>query len=300
MEAFRNRGNQSFFIMAHVAALTHDMLNYVGYADRPFYRFVQRMFESNLQENTVIMFYSDHAIRFGPSLLTQSHFYEERLPFFYIYIPDSLVLEGRNASELRDIVRANQHRLSSHFDLHATMLHLLSGQVPGSEPYGRTLLEPLPLNRTCHSAGIPPDSCLCNSHQEISLTNEITEYSLAVVRHINQAMTLHRNHCIPLDLSSTERAFRSFNSQLNETYCEVHFTTEPNGGRYKATVRLDEQNQVLSVEHITRTNRYGEQSHCVQNQRDLVQFCLCRDMFHMPSPHTSWWNIFSDSISSLF
>ena len=125
LKAFKARGNQSHFTFSHLSVLSHQQLHLVAYQDRPFHNFLERLFRGGHHENSLIILYSDHALRFGSGLNTTANLYEQRLPFFYIRVPDSLSLGGLNASQLREVVRANQHRLTSHLDVHATMMHVL-------------------------------------------------------------------------------------------------------------------------------------------------------------------------------
>lgn len=87
---------------------------------------LSKLFHEGLNKNTVIIVLSDHGIRFGKLRNTKSGFYEERLPFLRVYIPDQMG-PGWNPSRLRKVLKDNEHRLTSHFDLHATLMHLANG-----------------------------------------------------------------------------------------------------------------------------------------------------------------------------
>src|SRR5690606_25672434 len=100
-----------------------------GYVDRPFKNFLSELFLRGHHENSLIILYSDHAMRFGPEIKTTANLYEQRLLFFYMRVPDSLSLDGLDKTQLRNVVRDNQHRLTSHLDVHATLMHLLNGRV---------------------------------------------------------------------------------------------------------------------------------------------------------------------------
>ena len=96
-QAIRLRSNSAHFTLAHMSTLTHNFFNHAGYADRPFSSFLERLFKNGHNQNSVIMVYSDHALRFGSSVNTTANVHEQRLPLFYMYIPDSLELDGLNA-----------------------------------------------------------------------------------------------------------------------------------------------------------------------------------------------------------
>ena len=86
--------NQPLFAHTHLSTLTHDWFNHAGYADAPYHAFLSKLFAEGHHKNSVILLYADHSLRFGPVLNTTSSVYENRLPFFYIYVPDSLSLDG--------------------------------------------------------------------------------------------------------------------------------------------------------------------------------------------------------------
>src|SRR5690606_10244477 len=128
--------------------------------------------------------------------------------------------------------------LTSHFDLHATMMHLLTGQTRSySRPYGKSLLEEIPEDRTCDMAGILPQYCLCNSFQPIKVTSEVNKTSALAVDHINSMLALQAgNSCVPLTLQETHRAYSAASRDRNEIYQIVKFATAPNDGFFEAMV----------------------------------------------------------------
>ena len=190
------------------------------------------------------------------------------------------------ADQLRAIVRTNQHRLTSHLDMHATMMHILtntSTQKDEDDLPGRSFFTPIPSNRTCVSAGILPQYCLCNGYEPVvALTKEMQVQSSKVVLHINQLMAAHGNYCVPLEPGAIYRAFDSGLYNLTgETafrYRLLHFATRPNGAIFEAILRLNSTSQqIINIENISRLTLYGAESNCVADKLDIVQFCLCWD-----------------------
>ena len=268
--------------MAHLSTLTHDYFNSAGYADKPFSSFLQKLFSGGYYKNSLIILYSDHGLRFGSATNTTASIHEQRLPFIYIYVPDTLSLNGLNSDQLRSMVKTNQNRLTSHFDLYATMLNVLYGKSPENDPYGKSLFEEIPPNRTCQEAGIKRQYCLCNSYNPIPVSKEVVETSQKVLDYVNSLMASYGNHCIPLTLNSTYRAFDSYYSKLNETYRIVHFKTDPNNALLEGMVQMDSKNMksVFKIENVSRLSRYGEQSDCISKQYfDIGPFCYCWDKY---------------------
>ena len=116
---------------------------------------------------TAILIVSDHGIHYGKYYdNARAGAAEHALPLFYALMPRR-TLAAHPAIEAA--LCANTRRLVSPFDVHATLLHLLSHPEPpalpdwsrvnhfGVEP--RSLLEEVPAARTCSQAGIPDGSC---------------------------------------------------------------------------------------------------------------------------------------------
>ena len=78
--------------------------------------------------------------------------------------------ERRSRAEIERALCVNTRRLVSPFDVHATLLHLLSYPAPPKLPdwstvsspmRPRSLLVEVPAARRCDEAGIPGDACPC-------------------------------------------------------------------------------------------------------------------------------------------
>ena len=115
-----NARKQKYFAFHFMARLTHDILNNVGYFDPIIDRLFGQLFRENLLTNTVIVFFSDHGLRFGDIRQTLSGKYEERLPFMHIYVPQRY--RSRNLT-------VNEHRLTTPFDIHSTLKHIIEGLI---------------------------------------------------------------------------------------------------------------------------------------------------------------------------
>ena len=102
--------------------MTHDWLNGAHYMDVPYHNLFTKLFEENLVENTLILFFSDHGLRLGPIRMTRMGEVENRLPFMFIHLP-------KKYSDLdqTEILRQNQYKLTTAFDIHATLVSLLKG-----------------------------------------------------------------------------------------------------------------------------------------------------------------------------
>ena len=335
-----------------MADLTHNIYWNAANADLPLYRLLSEIFRHNLQRNTLIVVFSDHGIRFGSIRQTRSGQIEERMPFIYLYVPDELNLMNDNdnhqnnqAEQLRRILRHNSHRLTCHFDLHATLKHIIDGKAPGpkalnvndGEPYGRSLFTIIPANRTCEQAGISENWCLCSQYgsygndNNLELSKIIVKRLLAefIVWKINRLLLntnddlddLHRSSnslsakCAPLVLDRLEHlAIRTEPKPEDDNdVFTIQIRTQPGGGLFDATVRLNVTavgiaQQLMIGDHkkniniiniirsilfqqtpkiiklmgdISRLNKYGHQSDCIDENDDDVdsireKYCFCK------------------------
>jgi hypothetical protein len=67
---------------------------------------------------------------------------------------------------VRDALRYNSQQIVSPYDVYATLRHLTEpGRGGGVEdpldPFGKSLMKPLPRGRGCREAGVPPQRCQC-------------------------------------------------------------------------------------------------------------------------------------------
>jgi glucan phosphoethanolaminetransferase (alkaline phosphatase superfamily) len=104
-----------------MARLTHDDLNKAGFADPIIAKLFTKFFNQNLLSNTILIFFSDHGLRFGSIRETLIGKVEERLPFMHLYIPE----KWRN--KYNNNLAINQNRLTTPFDIHATLMHIVRG-----------------------------------------------------------------------------------------------------------------------------------------------------------------------------
>ncbi|KAL1522389.1 hypothetical protein AB1Y20_017379 [Prymnesium parvum] len=121
-------------------------------------------------EDTAILLLSDHGIHYGRFFEgSPSGNLEHALPLFYAILPQRLLDDH---PDMEAALCANQQRLVSPFDVHATLLHILSypaspklpkWPLDGLQVQPRSLLSEIPAKRTCEQAGIPLDICPCTS-----------------------------------------------------------------------------------------------------------------------------------------
>ncbi len=118
--------------------------------------------------NTAVLLLSDHGIHYGKYYdRAKAGPSEHAMPVFYALFPRAHLARHPRISRALCV---NQRRLVSPFDVHATLLHMLSYPEPPALPdwsghsspmRPRSLLSIVPRDRTCAEAGVPPEACPC-------------------------------------------------------------------------------------------------------------------------------------------
>ncbi|ROT82753.1 hypothetical protein C7M84_024085 [Penaeus vannamei] len=243
-------------------------------ADTPSLRYLKEFRDRGFNQNTVLFFISDHGLRWGAFRSTYAGMLEERMPFLFAVFPPWF------KEEYPDVwrnMKKNTKRLTSTFDLHATLFDILNRAYANmtrtySGAHGISLFREVPLNRTCEDASIPEHYCACEHSVDADPRDpklkEVAEFS---VSKLNSGLKKFPQ-CVQLELdevisgrtgsarnSTTPKGLKTIIS----TYM-VTFQTKPGGARLEATVREHDGTFEL-VADVSRTNKYGDQSHCVKD-----------------------------------
>ncbi|KAL3203428.1 hypothetical protein MRX96_011967 [Rhipicephalus microplus] len=161
-----------FFSYTWIIDIAHNLLNSAGYADEPFRRHLETLLTSGTLNHTVLVLLSDHGMRFGENRATYIGKFEDRQPFAFIVFPPWFLQKNPEAAQS---LRTNQHRLTTPFDIHATLVELLdypNAQQPNST-YGLSLLHHIPDTRTCANASIARHWCVCDARADANVTGDV-------------------------------------------------------------------------------------------------------------------------------
>ena len=208
---------------------------------------------SRRYNSSILILFSDHGARFGPVMQTELGGYESRLPFFYVALPPWY--EKRYPQRMTNL-RVNSRRLTTFFDVHATLRDLLvdagasRADLPRFPNPGVSLFQPVPQNRSCDAAGIAPHWCVCRSRQPLPLSITIlVRFANATVEHINKVLLRRvRPKCAVLRLDRVTSAFLTVSetggtvkdtSYRLEAFDEIslRIVTVPGEAEFEATVR---------------------------------------------------------------
>ncbi|KAH9377060.1 hypothetical protein HPB48_011033 [Haemaphysalis longicornis] len=277
----RMMGDRPFFSYTWISEITHDSLNSAGYADAPFRRHLQSLRESGVLNRTILVFLSDHGLRFGDVRATYIGKFEDRQPFAFLAFPPWFLSANPEAERS---LRVNQQRLTTHFDVHAMLVELLDYprlKKPNTT-YGLSLLHEVPGTRTCAEASIGPQWCTCSARANDTVSEKFAA-SLAeqLLQNINekvshkprwcsQYMLLQMMDVTVLQPTVAERA-------TNTTHYWVTIKLSPGEAVFEGTVRAQGDNMTV-LKEISRCNWYSDSSYCLPYTW-LGKYCYCRRTF---------------------
>ncbi|XP_037927725.1 uncharacterized protein LOC119662137 isoform X2 [Teleopsis dalmanni] len=287
--------NDPFFGLFWTNTFSHNAISDPSSMDGKVVEYLEKFSSLGTLQNTIIIFFSDHGMRFGPTRKTLSGHLEERLPFLFLWLPQHL---KQKHPEFVNALSVNKNRLTNPYDLHMTLKNVLSmsGRVDNKEllspaedcPRCQSLLAPVPHNRSCDEIAIEDHWCTCIPYQSIYKNSKtVLKLAKSTVSYINNYVSSFRNGsfasmCLPLKFGNVENAYRaqqgaSFDSgnSSEETY-RIIFYTKPNKALFEATVRYNPYTEHFAVTgEISRLNSYSSDSECVEDG-GAKKYCSCR------------------------
>ncbi|XP_028403231.1 uncharacterized protein LOC114525964 [Dendronephthya gigantea] len=289
------------FGLAFLAQISHSNMNTLRPAEEFVLNFFKSIKEKGYLNDTILITFSDHGMRFGDARATMQSRLEERLPFLSITLPKRIRQEF---PRLEEVLRENTQKLLSPFDIHATLHHILSYPKPTnrSEKVGLSLFQEIPKDRSCTSCGIPEHYCPCVQLQKVPTAHvHVQKAAEGLVAHINAILKrdkLASRMCSTLKLSEIRSAYQNLNhpklvrfigskdihgriprfrNDTGDYECNYQLLvrTVPGGGLFEATVQLLDGKFQYGKE-ISRINKYGDQPRCIAEKRPyLRKFCYC-------------------------
>ncbi|XP_064541698.1 uncharacterized protein LOC135430824 [Drosophila montana] len=280
LEFTRRYRNDSFFGFFWTNTHSHgNSISRTSAMDRYMRTFWKRMFEQGTMEQTIVFFLSDHGLLDGSTRRTPLGWLEERLPFLYIWLPPHL---RQSHPEFVEALSLNRQRLTSPFDVFVTLKHILRLASPNDLahlvgdavdcPSCQSLLQPVPLGRTCADAGIPEHWCTCRSYHIYSRYTS-ADYLMAqlMVQHINALFEKYGDGkyaglCKPLTLMNITRASIARLNNADNPRISIHriqIQVEPTKSIFEATLSHNTSSQNMVISGFSRLDEqkpfcYGE------------------------------------------
>ncbi|EDW81497.2 uncharacterized protein Dwil_GK12100 [Drosophila willistoni] len=244
-------------------------------------------------EQSIMIFLSDHGSRYGKILGFESGFLEERLPAMFIYLPPWF---RAHYPEFTKALQLNQNRLTSNFDLHNTLKHIIElGGTPDGPalprsndcPKCHSLFYTHDPERTCDDAGIPEHFCTCVPYKRLKgkwasriapkVIDRINEYlERRNLSEICSTLTLSYIHRTEIKIELEEN-FHDEMSTKDVAIYRTKFKVRPNGADFYATVTFNNvtENVDVDVETISRTTSYERDATCVSDKMAKL-YCICK------------------------
>lgn len=277
--------------------LSHNYVNFIKLADNDLLDMMTFLKEEGFLKNSFLFFISDHGSRLDKIRNSPVGRIEERLPMMSIVVPDELKVQYPH---LEHNLKTNVDRLTCPFDLHETLVDILhetfqeTKESPNVLERGISLFRSIPKDRSCADAGIDEHNCMCYSSVEVNVTQPIvTKLSSYIMGVINKLTS--KEKCAVLSVKNVLSAKR-INSQLGydannqnkkpllymfyrpkddvrERY-QLLLQASPSDALFEVTVEQQGMSHFSILGTISRTNMYGNQSHCV-TESELKKLCYC-------------------------
>ncbi|XP_073815816.1 uncharacterized protein [Musca autumnalis] len=279
-------------------SFSHNAYYTAATMDSRMKQYFEEMERDGLFEENVVVFFSDHGCRWGPLLDLPEGFLEERLPMFFISLPKWF---KQKYPEFSRNLQVNQRRLTSPFDIHMTLQHLLqlatAGEHTPQKPLdcstAHSLFQEIPEYRDCVAACVPETWCTCLPY----LTKSPSD---AMVKNVTKLVLVEMNKwlasknlsslCSELSLHKISHAFlrdhdpamlsSAFASADINTY-RIEFSTYPKTNpvtQFSATVDYNVRSEKISinVEDIARHSKYEKTAKCVDD-KEAKKYCICKN-----------------------
>lgn len=291
--------DQPWWSHTHQTMWSHGSLSGISAIEDDYLSFFEKIHEKNIMKNTLLIFHSDHGNRFGDFRRTYNGRVEEHLPFMIVIPPKHLI---DNYPELYKNMQANVDKLTTFFDLHKTLFHLLNFyderiKEKLKKKKGISWLHPVPENRTCDSAPMRSTDCICKKLVKVSIDAQIVQQSVKIsVDHMNGIIDKKnmKKKCEKLKLKKIHSAFALFKQvkggkvlsqqelvqSTENTYAKLTLAFEllPSNGIFEAMVGYAYDSKKFNVlGTIDRITKYGNESDCT-NIRELRGICLCKNL----------------------
>ncbi|KAK7794926.1 hypothetical protein R5R35_005898 [Gryllus longicercus] len=278
--------NSFYFALFWMNNFSHNDINVPGAMDLRTLQFFNELDGSGTYNNTIVIFFSDHGMRFGKIRQTHVGWLEERLPFIYILLPDWFKYKYPEAYQN---LQTNRNRLTSTFDLYVTLKDVLergmnstaaSGNVSLACPKCKSFFSEEFGDRSCDDAGVTPHWCTCTTYTELSVNDAIVQNAAKyVLSEIQKKVrnSLQADSCAELIMHQVIKAKKKVHINDHDADHDdyvVIFETLPGGGLFETTVRHSGNSDFSILGMVSRINSYARDSFCVKDG-ELKLYCFC-------------------------
>ncbi|CAG9772190.1 unnamed protein product [Ceutorhynchus assimilis] len=262
---------------------SHSDISVPSMMDDKLKLFLENLNSSGVTNSSIIIFLSDHGIRFGGIRMTQTGWLEERLPFIYFSFPPWF--KQKFPEEYNNFLN-NVNRLTTPYDLHMSLQHLLTMSglnyiiTPSDAcPECSSLFKNVPAERSCEEAGIADHWCMCAGYNETKLDpkseQKISSFFIDIINDQVKELSKNKNVCAKYAAAELTIRLGTDFSYKNTSYALVLLKTHP-FAVFETTISFygDITNSTLKAGDVSRLDSYRTHSHCVSDSR-LKKLCHC-------------------------
>ena len=221
--------------------------------------------------------WGDHGTRFGGIRQIKQGKLEERLPMNFVMFPTEFI---KRRPHFGTALMANQDRLVTPSDYHATFEHILSlpYQEPfvPSMPYQMSILDEHPSKRLCADANVNPHHCTCYKRTNMAVNDTVvrlgTQAILDYLNNIVQEDDHAREVCRTLTLSKIADA-ELLEAKPDPLY-QVQFYVAPGNSEFEGTFRYVGNKTIEVIPHYSRLTKYVGGSCGVKTH--IMRVCYCK------------------------
>lgn len=240
----------------------------------------------DILNKSMVVFFSDHGLRFGPVRHLITGWLEERLPFMFIWLPPWFRDEH---PEIVQNLKINRNRLTNPYDLHMTLKHILelSGRVETLPPATscancQSLFREMPWNRSCEETSIASHWCTCAPYKPTNENDKVVKEAVNfVLKYLNVELKKHGNLCAELTLHTIAYARKAeYNREAMGSFHDYMcvFQVMPSRGWFETTVRYTLSTKQFEVTgSVSRLDVYASQSTCMKID-NLRKYCYCNSL----------------------
>ena len=302
-EFFESYPDKRKFAFTFQAEMTHGDCSLLQHFDDKVYKTLMDLEQKGHLDNTLVILMGDHGARFSNFRAVEQGKLEERMPMMSVRLPPWF--RQQYPEEMHNI-KTNSKRLTSPFDIHATLMDLIEfkEEFPGNtgphyertkEQYGErgmSLLRPIPENRTCAQASIEPHWCACLQWTVIPSDYPIIKnISKTFLDHVKKLIKNVNTLCHDLEIERVSKAVKFVPNQnllkfkgnadsdgfvpvmsdkvnVQNAFYQLTLNTKPGGGQFEVTVtyKYETKEFILKTSDISRINKYGNDPSCIADK----------------------------------
>lgn len=165
-----------FFGFFWMISYSHDPNHIPTMLQNHLIQFFKNLNDISAMKRTIIIFVSDHGLRFGRRKIPVASHYDDRLPMLFMWFPYSF--RKRFKIQYKHL-QLNQNRLTTHCDVYSTMWSILKlsdksvkTSPPEACPKCSSLFAKISTHRSCKDINVSQKWCSCHVLNIVQCTDE--------------------------------------------------------------------------------------------------------------------------------